>query len=196
MENTVDTRLMQVNRTGGMDYLTIELAISMNLDYPNHLQTTASGLFFFRLSTKLGRLTTKKFYEARLPPGMHSPNWELIWNCRAPLKVKLFAWLLVRNRLSTKGNLLKKTIVQDGKCDICNQEEETANHMCFSCPFAQAFWAMINVQPQVQDVRHFHRLGPSSRVPALHCQVFFLLCMWAIWNHRHDVVFREKSSSI
>lgn len=150
----------------------------------------------FRLSAKLGKLTTKKFYEARLPPGMPSPNWDLIWKCRAPLKVKLFAWLLVRNRLSTKENLLKKTIVQEAICDICNQEDETANHMCFSCPFAQAFWTQINVRPQAQDVTQFHRSGPTSQVPALHWQVFFQLCMWAIWNHRHDVVFRGKSPSL
>ncbi|BAF27207.1 Os10g0559400 [Oryza sativa Japonica Group] len=144
----------------------------------------------------MGKFTTKNIYDTRLPPGISSPNWNLIWKCRAPLKVKLFAWLLVRDRLSTKQNLLKKKIVQNGVCDVCQQGDETADHMCFTCPFVQSFWERIRVNPTIQDVWLLHQLKPSPNVPELHHHVFFLLCMWAIWNHRHDVVFRGQTPSI
>lgn len=93
-----------------------------------------------RQNDRSGILTSKQIYEAKFPAEFISPNWKIIWACKAPLKVKLFAWMLIRNRLSTKSNLLKKKIVQSATCAICNCADETANHLCFSCPFAVRFW--------------------------------------------------------
>lgn len=135
-------------------------------------------------------IMTKHIYEARLPPGMSSPNWNWIWSCKAPLEVKMFAWLLVRDRLSTKRNLMKKKIVQSETCNICNDGPETASHLCFTCPFARSFWQKLSVHPSVQEVALLHQLKPSQAVSELHFRVFYLLCFWAIWNHRRDVVFR------
>lgn len=85
----------------------------------------------------------------KLPPGAVSPLWDAIWKCRAPLKVKLFAWLLVEDSLSTKKNLQKKNIVPTGTCDIYNEGTETTSHFCFLCPFAKSFWDKIGVQPTI-----------------------------------------------
>lgn len=41
-----------------------------------------------------------------------------------------------------------------------------------------------------------HQPKPSQVVPVLHFRVFYLLCFSAIWNHRHDVVFRGLLPSI
>lgn len=41
-----------------------------------------------------------------------------------------------------------------------------------------------------------HQPKPSQVVPVLHFRVFYLLCFSAIWNHRHDVVFRGLPPSI
>lgn len=143
-----------------------------------------------------GNMTTKQIYEARLPTGTVNPAWNFIWNCKAPLKVRMFSWLLARDRLSTKQNLEKKKIVPSAICDICNSEAETASHLCFLCPFATNFWDKIGVQPAVLDVRQIHLLKPGQGVPTNHYQVFYLLCFWAFWNHRHDVVFRGQAPSL
>lgn len=141
-------------------------------------------------------LTTKEIYDARFPVQMPSPNWKIIWNCRAPLKVKLFAWLLVRNRLSTRMNLSKKKIVQSASCAICSSGDETANHLFLTCPFAINFWSKVRIQPAIQDVQLFHRLSNSPLLPSKHLHVFYILCFWALWNHRHDVVFRGQQPSL
>jgi hypothetical protein len=45
---------------------------------------------------------------------------------------------------------------------------------------------------------NFHpiTLTPEGPLPAKHFKVFFFLCLWGLWNHRHDVVFRGASPSI
>lgn len=64
------------------------------------------------------------------------------------------------------------------------------------CPFAQSFWEKIQVTPTVQEVARLHELKPVQKIPVPHFRVFYLLCFWALWNHRHDVVFRGSAPSI
>ncbi|EEE50937.1 hypothetical protein OsJ_31478 [Oryza sativa Japonica Group] len=197
-----DDTVRNVMQRGLVSSLVPRLTVTANLE----LQRLQAALQSFTLSNEPDKrtygtkaapnVTCKQFYEARLLPGIVSPLWDAIWKCKAPLKVKFFAWLLVKDRLSTKKNLHKKTIVPNDICDICNGATETASHLCFFCPFAKSFWDKIGVQPMIQDVAQFHQHKPGSRIPILHYQVFYLLCFWALWNHRHDVVFRGQTPSI
>ncbi|KAE8777828.1 putative LRR receptor-like serine/threonine-protein kinase [Hordeum vulgare] len=41
---------------------------------------------------------------------------DCIWSFKATIKVKIFAWLLFKDRLNTKANLLRKTIIHDFSC--------------------------------------------------------------------------------
>ena len=41
---------------------------------------------------------------------------ELIWSSKVSIKVKIFGWLIFKDRLNTKHNLLKKTITNDSIC--------------------------------------------------------------------------------
>ena len=119
-----------------------------------------------------------------------------MWHNKALLKAQLFAWLLAKERLPTKHNLVKKTIVASDLCDICRAASETASHICFLCPFARQFWMTIGIDPLIYDVRQLGRLRPNGNLPELHHQVFYLLCLWALWNHRHDVVFCNLDASV
>lgn len=46
----------------------------------------------------------------------------------APHRVKFFAWLLVNDKLHRKANLLRKTLVDNAACEVCNNSGEDANH--------------------------------------------------------------------
>lgn len=68
-------------------------------------------------------------------------------------------------------------------------------HLLFGCQFAQHFWGSIDVTPAVASVQDISALRPPSRLPQQHFQIFYILCLWGLWNHRHDVVFRSLSVS-
>lgn len=143
-----------------------------------------------------GLLTTKNLYLAEcgsLPP---CPNWKFFWENKAPLKIQFFAWLLVRERLSTKRNLHKKTIVPTPMCDLCHLGDETASHLCLHCPFAMEFWTSLNIHLSIPTIVGVSTLLPPPMIPAKHSRVFYLLCFWNLWNHRHDVVFRREDISL
>ena len=140
-------------------------------------------------------LRTKEIYQA-LSANNVCPNWLFVWRNRAPPKAQFFAWLLSKERLPTKANLCKKGIVQSALCPICLSAEETAAHLSFLYPFATAFWNQLEIPQTINSTSDLHALRPNGRLPTKHFKVFFLLCLWGFWNHRHDVVFRGEPPSL
>jgi hypothetical protein len=48
---------------------------------------------------------------------------------------------VIHDRIQSKSNLEVKKIVDDAGCEVCNDGEETAQHILFDCPFTCSFWA-------------------------------------------------------
>lgn len=143
-----------------------------------------------------GLLTTKRLYLAEFDSQPPCPNWKFVWENKAPLKIQFFAWLLVRDRLPTKKNLHKKTIVPSPECDLCHLTEETASHLCLHCPVSLQFWASLGITLNILSIASVSTLTPPSSIPTKHFWVFYLLCFWNLWIHRHDVVFRREEISL
>lgn len=57
--------------------------------------------------------------------GATDPHGCRIWKTRLPNKVKIFAWLYFRDRLSTRSNLLAKHVVDD---DVCQRPAVLDEH--------------------------------------------------------------------
>jgi hypothetical protein len=77
-----------------------------------------------------------------------------VWQNKAPVHVKFFAWLLSQNRIQCKTALRKKGIVDNTICEICQAPEETAAHIILGCPNAKQFWNVMHSD--------FRRLAHSS----------------------------------
>jgi len=69
-----------------------------------------------------------------------------IWNKEVPLKISLFAWRLLSDRLPTTDNLIERHILLQnaqfcvGGCDMM----EDAKHLFFSCEFFGKLWYSIS----------------------------------------------------
>ncbi|XBH93904.1 hypothetical protein VPH35_084760 [Triticum aestivum] len=66
----------------------------------------------------------------------------MIWKANVPQRIQIFLWLLVRNKLLTRDNLLKRQHVADTTCLFCN-EAESVNHLLFYCVVARELWREI-----------------------------------------------------
>ena len=69
----------------------------------------------------------------------------LVWKRRLPLKIKIFAWLLLRRRLMTRS--LRHRMVPDShvECRLCARAVEDCPHLFFACPLAQEVWQATGV---------------------------------------------------
>ena len=118
----------------------------------------------------------------------------------APEKCKTFIWLAIRNRCWTADRLQKRGLPHPDHCPLCDQEEETVQHILTTCVFARQFWFAV-LQPL-----NLVALVPSRRtvsladwwlrawrkVPKQHKKGFNSLVMlgaWIIWKHRNACVF-------
>ncbi|WJX74571.1 hypothetical protein P8452_58208 [Trifolium repens] len=70
---------------------------------------------------------------------------DLIWHRHVPLKVSIFAWRLLRDRLPTKANLVSRGILAPNLhyCVAGCGSIETAQHLFLSCSTFGSLWALV-----------------------------------------------------
>lgn len=65
----------------------------------------------------------------------------LVWDLNIPLKVKVFSWQLIRNRLRTKDNVFSNDPNFNPLCAFCNSVVESTDHLFGNCSFASNVWS-------------------------------------------------------
>jgi hypothetical protein len=70
---------------------------------------------------------------------------DLLWHRQVPLKVSIFSWRLLRDRLPTKANLVTRGIISPNLhlCVTGCGGVETAQHLFLTCSTFGPLWAMV-----------------------------------------------------
>jgi hypothetical protein len=127
-------------------------------------------------------------------------NLRWIWYSFAPLKVIIFSWQVLLQRLPTRMNLIKRGLLAPPStpcCVFCMLVEETESHLFSCCPVAVDVWTAINAW-----------LGVSTAVPCnlslsfqsfgfpFKCKVrtkginlIWQTVLWSIWLARNSLIF-------
>ena len=120
----------------------------------------------------------------------------LIWKQRRPLKIRLFAWLLLQRRLMTRAFCLRIYPDSPVSCPLCNRGVEDCDHLFFQCSLAQEAWQSVTVtRLDVISAETFWTSlsGNFFRREADWRCIFAVL--WAIWTHKNEVIFRGATPS-
>jgi hypothetical protein len=86
--------------------------------------------------TKRGQVNAKQAYEVQIlmEGGVDSNFWYTdLWQWQIPLKIKLFAWLMLEQKILTWDNLVKRGFVGPSMCVLCGDEGENAKHLFVDC---------------------------------------------------------------
>jgi hypothetical protein len=59
------------------------------------------------------------------------------------LENAFFLWLVAHDRCWTTDRLARRNLPHPELCALCDQEEETINHLLSSCVFAREFWFIL-----------------------------------------------------
>jgi len=66
---------------------------------------------------------------------------EELWKLRIPPKFVVFAWRLLKERLSSKKNLIRRKVeITDISCPFCRNSEENEAHSFFLCDKILTLW--------------------------------------------------------
>jgi len=129
-----------------------------------------------------------------------------MWKSWAPPRCKFFLWLATLNRCWTDDRLARRGLDHPDKCHLCDQEEESAQHLLVSCVFARDIWfqvlSMIGWQqltPDQNAIVFQDWWGEAeSRVDKQQRKGFnslVILVAWWLWKHRNECVFDSVSPS-
>ncbi|KAK1317455.1 putative ribonuclease H protein [Acorus calamus] len=70
----------------------------------------------------------------------------LIWRSAAPLKIKIFVWLVGQERILTKVYCAKWNPDISTQCVLCNGGEETVDHLFRECMAARGLWLRLGAR--------------------------------------------------
>jgi hypothetical protein len=119
-------------------------------------------------------------------------DWDVIWSSRAPSKVKIFTWLVVLDRLNSRANLHRKTIIDSDDCPTCTGVAEDCNHLFFQCPAATAVWNKANIYLNITSFNDLWTHHSSNLPHASVWNTVAMLMLCKIWDARNSRIFRCK----
>ncbi|KAJ1294370.1 hypothetical protein BS78_01G141200 [Paspalum vaginatum] len=136
-------------------------------------------------------------YSMLVDSSSNDANGLRVWKTRMPNKVKVFAWLFFRDRLSTWANLHKKHVQPEATCSRCGSASESWHHAFIQCPFIVDLWARLGVDlTAVQETDDLWTIDPPSTLGSEHWSSVLLAILWRLWEARNNHVFRAERSCV
>jgi len=129
-----------------------------------------------------------------------------VWHRYILAKVSLFVWRLLRNRLPTKDNLMRRRVIQatDIACAYGCDDSESANHLFLLCEIPNLVWLHVQNWICVFTVspchmrEHYTQFTSMAGMPRRSHYVFkviWFVCVWMIWKDRNNRVFKNTGSN-
>ena len=120
-----------------------------------------------------------------------------IWKSRSLPMLKVFAWLLMHDRLNTRDLMLRKNwhLNTGPDCVLCDSAViESRDHLFFECVFAQQCWNTLDIHWDctLPFTDRFAQAKSSFVGP---CFMEVVACAaWNIWK-RNDLIFQGQHAS-
>jgi hypothetical protein len=132
--------------------------------------------------------------------------WKRLWKTWAP-KCKFFLWLAIRNKCWTADRLQLRGMPHPDVCPMCDQAQETIQHLLTACIFARQFWHTIlaaiglgHLTPTADEENFADWWGKASlrvvktRQKGLNSLI--ILGAWCLWLQRNRAVFHGEAPSL
>ena len=126
--------------------------------------------------------------------------YRLIWNPVVPPKIGIFTWEAVWGKVLTLDNLKRRGVAFANRCFLCEEDEETIDHLLIHCKSAKMLWNLFLsivgiswVFPQLV----FHTLLPWQEVAVGKKRKKMWTatpsCLfWTLWRARNRLGVRER----
>ena len=111
-------------------------------------------------------------------------RWRRIWKSRLPMKIRVFAWLLLRRRLLTRSRRQRMIPDAPTECALCAGAEEDCEHLFVACSFASSVWQRASVaRLELSSWEDFwSSIGDGPYQLIMEWQLIFAI-LWSIWCH-------------
>jgi hypothetical protein len=151
--------------------------------------------------TKQGQVNAKLAYEVQVMEDMgEEPKfwYSKIWRWQIPLKVKLFVWLLLEQKILTWDNFLKRDFQGPSIYVLCKESEESLLHLFGDCSFIKNIWKTITKELKLVNswqggifenslLNWTKKKENWNEMPCLIC--------WEVWKHKNLLIFEGQKKN-
>jgi hypothetical protein len=123
------------------------------------------------------------------------PVYKWIWKSACVMRTKVFAWLLLSDRLNTRDLLQRRQwkVTDDTHCVLCvNRDYEERFHLFFTCNFSRRVWAYLQIDWSLgADIQTAMSAARRDFGKPFFIEVMILAC-WHIWKQRNGKIFQHE----
>ena len=135
-------------------------------------------------------------------PAFDFPH-RLVWNPVAPPKIGVFAWEAAWGKVLTLDQLKRRGMTFANRCFMCEEEEETIDHLLIHCKFAKMLWDLFLSIVGISwvfphSVLHTLLAWQGCAVGKKRKKIWLAapLCLfWNLWRARNRLVFENEVPS-
>ena len=135
-------------------------------------------------------------------PALDFPH-RLVWNSVAPPKIGVFAWEASWGKVLTMDQLKRRGMTFANRCFMCEEEEETIDHLLIHCKIAKMLWDLILSIVGISwvfpnSVMHTLLAWQGAAVGKKRKKIWLAapLCLfWNLWRARNSLVFENEVPS-
>ena len=155
---------------------------------------TANSKDEWKTIWKDGAYTSSRYYHHCFRDQRASKIYDWIWESKLMLKIKVFAWLMVSDRLNTRDMLRRRhwNVTDVFHCVLCPSHiTEDWLHLFFHCTFSVRIWNYLQIQ--WEDGNSFQQVFQQARQrfqKPFFSEVVILAC-WHIWKQRNGAIFQQ-----
>ena len=117
-------------------------------------------------------------------------RWRRIWKSCLPMKIRVFAWLLLCRRLLTRSLCQRMIPDAPAECAPCVGSAEDCEHLFVTCSFASSVWRRANIAHL--ELSSWEAFWSSIRDRPYRLTAEWQLnfpILWSIWCHRNEVIY-------
>jgi hypothetical protein len=146
-----------------------------------------------------GVYSSMAFYKYAFSGLQVSVIFKKLWKSRCLNKQKVFAWLILVDRINTRDMMNRRHwVVTSGlDCAICGRSErETKEHLFFNCGFARRIWQILGIiwTPDASLTVMFEDAKNSFQGPNF--MEVAICALWGIWKCRNKKIFENIQPSV
>jgi hypothetical protein len=142
--------------------------------------------------------SAKQFYDHIHAHILVPKVYTWLWKSSYVMKTKVFAWLLLVDRLNTRDLLRKRhwNVNEDNTCVLCpSRVYEDRIHLFFHCNFSARIWTYLQIEwQQHDDLQVVLNKAKRSFQQSFFMEVIITAC-WNIWLIRNGRIFRQENVS-
>jgi zinc-binding in reverse transcriptase len=136
----------------------------------------------------------------------HTPyvqdNLSRLWEIKAPPRVQVFLWMMMRNKLLTIDNMIRRGWMMPNMCYLCRMHIEISQHVFNDCSFTRQLRDYIaHVVPSTKGTCEAFTslISTADIIGSQYAQYWKQLevtTIFTIWNERCRRIFDNRAQQI